>query len=510
MTESLLCAKSIAFISPDVADGQTLAAGVLPGTEAVLLDGQTDALAQIGEILALRPQIETVHLISHGEPGALQLGKTVVNLQTLEKYAPALKVWGERRHRLQLLLYGCSVAAGEVGKAFLSQLRELTKAAIAASERPTGSPEKGGDWNLEVRTGHIEAGLAFQPQVMAAYRGILPATTGDDSLTGTAGADTISALAGNDTVSGGDGKDLLRGDLGNDSLLGELGDDLLYGGAGNDSLYGGAGNDYLDGGAGDDWLEGEDGNDQLLGGIGNDSLSGGIGNDYLSGGAGNDSLLGGEGNDQLLGGTGNDTLNGGAGNNYLDGGAGDDWLEGEEGNNQLLGGTGNDVLFSAGGNNYLNGGAGDDLLFSQVGNDQLLGGTGNDVLFAGAGNNYLSGGAGSDTLNGGNTGIDILTGGSDADMFDLTQEGEDIPLSYISSGNADYALITDFQNGDRIQLFGDPGIYFLGAAPAGVPAGVGIYGGPGELIAVVQGGYLTKNSDLSGPDFVFKDEAEPA
>ncbi|WP_333456793.1 FG-GAP-like repeat-containing protein, partial [Microcoleus sp. herbarium5] len=70
-------------------------------------------------------------------------------------------------------MYGCCVAAGETGKAFVKRLSELTGASVAASQNLTGSVAKGGDWELEVRTGKIETPLVFEPEVLAGYEYVL-------------------------------------------------------------------------------------------------------------------------------------------------------------------------------------------------------------------------------------------------------------------------------------------------------------------------------------------------
>ena len=74
----------------------------------------------------------------------------------------------------------------------------------------------------------------------------LPASGGNDTLSGDAGNDTIFGQGGNDTLYGGDGNDLLEG-MNND--------DLMYGGAGNDTIWGGTGGDTINGGK---WLPDQD------------------------------------------------------------------------------------------------------------------------------------------------------------------------------------------------------------------------------------------------------------
>ena len=73
-----------------------------------------------------------------------------------------------------ILLYGCDVASGELGQAFVQMLGQLTGADVAASDDLTGSSALGGDWTLEFSTGSIESGLAFGQSVRDAYTSILP------------------------------------------------------------------------------------------------------------------------------------------------------------------------------------------------------------------------------------------------------------------------------------------------------------------------------------------------
>ena len=167
--------SSIAFIDSQVPDYQSLVAGVTPGTEVVVLDGQKDAIAQITEILALRTNIDSIHIVSHGAPGSLQLGNGSLNADDLEGDRHCLQQWflPLGKNRPNILLYGCEVAAGETGLAFVKRLSELTGASVAASQNLTGSVAKGGDWELEVTTGKIETPLVFREDAIAAYSHVL-------------------------------------------------------------------------------------------------------------------------------------------------------------------------------------------------------------------------------------------------------------------------------------------------------------------------------------------------
>src|SRR4028118_1111331 len=171
--------SAIAFIDTQVENYQSLMASVTPGTEVVVLDGNRDAIDQITDILRDRTNIDSIHIVSHGAPGSLQLGDGSVSLDDIEGDRNSLQQWFSQRtdstgkNRPNILLYGCCVAAGETGKAFVKRLSELTGASVAASENLTGSVAKGGDWELEVRTGSIETPLVFEAEVLAGYEYVL-------------------------------------------------------------------------------------------------------------------------------------------------------------------------------------------------------------------------------------------------------------------------------------------------------------------------------------------------
>jgi hypothetical protein len=176
--------SAIAFIDTQVENYQSLIAGVTPGTEVVVLDGNRDAIDQITDILGDRSNIDSIHIVSHGAPGSLQLGDVRVSLDDIEGDRNSLQKWFSQRtysigkNRPNILLYGCSVAAGETGKVFVKRLSELTGAFVAASQNLTGSVAKGGDWELEVSTGKIETPLVFEAEVLAGYEYVL-STFGD-------------------------------------------------------------------------------------------------------------------------------------------------------------------------------------------------------------------------------------------------------------------------------------------------------------------------------------------
>ncbi|MCU0567825.1 MAG: DUF4347 domain-containing protein [Oculatellaceae cyanobacterium Prado106] len=168
------------LIDASVDDTPSLIQGASPNAEVIVLDAAQDGIEQISQILATRRQVESLHLVSHGDEAHLQLGNTRLNGDRLLQEQSKIQQWGKAfAPRANVLLYGCRVAAGEAGKRFVRQLANVIGAcgevAIAASETLTGSAALGGDWKLDFSTGKIRTPLAFSMEVLAAY----PATLQD-------------------------------------------------------------------------------------------------------------------------------------------------------------------------------------------------------------------------------------------------------------------------------------------------------------------------------------------
>ena len=381
----------VVFIDPSVSDYQTLQAGVAEGVEAIALNPNQDGIKQITAVLRQHPEITTIHIVSHGAPGCLDLGNSQLNLDNISKYADLLQHWQSK----SILLYGCNVAAGDVGEEFIRKLHQITKANIRASATKTGNAALGGNWQLEVSfpvtDDRKSVVLAFCPDVLAAYSGILaldePYLVTDINAT-IYSSNTISLI--NDILTGNEGNDTLSGREGNDALSGLGGNDNLYGEAGNDTLNGGDGDDYLAPGTGSDSIDGGNGSDYLDIDNRNDTADTtisytNINNGSITGGSNNGTVFQGIERTRLRTGSGNDNINVSATDNFND-----TWK------NEIYAGAGNDtVIGSATGWNQLFGEAGDDSLQGGDTNpDHLYGGDGNDALSGLGGNDNLYGEAG--------------------------------------------------------------------------------------------------------------------
>jgi hypothetical protein len=195
--------KSIVFIDSELDDYQTLANGVLPGAETIILDKNSNGIQQISaklqEIASAGETVDQVHIFSHGNSGSLQLGSTTLNSGNLSEYQGQLQGWRNAlSDQADIMLYGCDVAAGE-GSDFVDRLSDLTGADIAASTDRTGNF---GNWNLEFIKGDIEAPLALTPEVMADYQGTLATITVTNSNDSGAGSlrSAIASAAAGDTI----------------------------------------------------------------------------------------------------------------------------------------------------------------------------------------------------------------------------------------------------------------------------------------------------------------------
>ncbi|MEG4208018.1 DUF4347 domain-containing protein, partial [Microcoleus sp. Pol7_A1] len=195
--------RSLVFIDSGVEDYESIAAGVLPRQQVVILDSTKNGIEQISSEIekyaSTNGAIDSVHIISHGSSGSLQLGNTALGSDNIEQYKSQLDSWqSSLGPEADIMLYGCDVAAGS-GANFVARFSQLTGADVAASTNITGSD---GDWNLEFASGKIESPLALGPEAMASYQGDLATivvANNSDSGPGSLRAALATAVAG-DTI----------------------------------------------------------------------------------------------------------------------------------------------------------------------------------------------------------------------------------------------------------------------------------------------------------------------
>lgn len=481
-------------IDPAVGNAPVLLDGRRADIEILQITSNGSGLKQIAAYLQGRHGISTLHILCHGEPGALLLAGEKIDKPALETQCPALtEIADALAPDATVLLYGCSVAAERAGRQFIDHLEASLGVTVASSSGPVGSAALGGDWTLQSQHG-ISNNLAFTAVARASYAGLLATetlTVGDDTPALSAGDDTVTvdttnALGAGDVIDGQDGADRLEISAAQTVVLGAatltnvetiaitagvqnittndatvaaaqtltvdasasisaLTWDGLAETDGVFSITGGSGKDLIKTGAGNDTIHGGAGNDTLSGGDGADGLYGDENNDTVYGGAGVDTLSGGDGNDFMYAGTEADLIYGNAGNDGISGDAGNDSIWGGDGNDTMIGGNGDDSISGGEGNDWLWGQADNDILYGDAGNDTISGNDGNDTLFGGIGDDTLSGAAGTDTLHG--------------------EAGNDVFSASAADFNGD--TISDFATGDSIVVVGTDLSALNGTAASG-------------------------------------------
>ncbi len=166
----LTAPRTVAFIDPNIANPAQVLVGVQADVK-VLLDPTRDGVTQITETLQQFKNLSSIDIISHGSVAQLQLGSGFLNANSLGQYAATLEQWkAALAPDADILFFGCNVAEGSAGQAFVDRLSTLTGADIAASNDPTGAE---GDWLLEYATGKIETTLPLSDDLIRGYQGQL-------------------------------------------------------------------------------------------------------------------------------------------------------------------------------------------------------------------------------------------------------------------------------------------------------------------------------------------------
>lgn len=144
-----------------------------PGVDVLELNGREDGLEQLLSALSGYTELAALHIVSHGDEGALHLGSSVVDAAALERDDRLLR----RLHQsmganADVLLYGCDVAAGDGGERLLELIAGDGRLDVAASDDRTGQAGQGGDWDLEIQRGDITA-ASFSSSALKDFSSVL-------------------------------------------------------------------------------------------------------------------------------------------------------------------------------------------------------------------------------------------------------------------------------------------------------------------------------------------------
>ena len=173
--------------------------------EYVLLDSDEDGLKKITDTLMQYESITSVHIVSHGSDGEVQLGAVTLNDKLLATRGDEVSLWSNHLSQdADILFYGCDLAATIDGMALVDDIASLSGADIASSDDVTGHEDLGGDWEFEYTVGDIESDIVFSLDAQHNWFGTLATvtvTTLDDVVDGdTSSVDALIANSGADGV----------------------------------------------------------------------------------------------------------------------------------------------------------------------------------------------------------------------------------------------------------------------------------------------------------------------
>ncbi len=168
------------FVAPDIRNPDLLLRGIAKGTRIVLLR-EGEELDHMAAEAARHGDLSSIAVLSHATPGRLILSGAEHDTQSLRQSGAALRVIAQSlRPGGDLLFLGCDLAAGEDGQRFVEEVGRLAGADIdidiAASRDATGHASLGGNWELEVATGPIEAPIPIAMDARQAWADLLTVT----------------------------------------------------------------------------------------------------------------------------------------------------------------------------------------------------------------------------------------------------------------------------------------------------------------------------------------------
>ncbi|MEM9136170.1 MAG: DUF4347 domain-containing protein, partial [Cyanobacteria bacterium P01_F01_bin.42] len=162
---------TLVVVDAGVDDLSVLLGDLAAETDVLVLNAHQDGVEQITQALKQRHRLSTLHLVSHGSAGCLNLGQTTLGSSNLGHYKQQIESWSEVLQGSELLIYGCEVARGANGAYFLHQLSELTQANVAASTERVGRVDGRSRWMLDFQIGMIQSDLIFTDTLQQNYSG---------------------------------------------------------------------------------------------------------------------------------------------------------------------------------------------------------------------------------------------------------------------------------------------------------------------------------------------------
>ena len=118
--------------------------------------------SRVTSLLRDYQDLDAVHLVSHGNQGAVKFGSTWLNSDSIAGYVSDIVGWRDAfAADADMLIYGSDLAGSVEGRTLIDMLALVCDCDVATSDAFTSHSDSGGDWELEYATGSTESTLAF-------------------------------------------------------------------------------------------------------------------------------------------------------------------------------------------------------------------------------------------------------------------------------------------------------------------------------------------------------------
>ena len=165
-------AREILFVDPTVESAPALLNGLRSGVDCVRLPEGDDPIAAMALHLTGRRGVEVIHVLSHGVPGALVMSGRRIDASALAA-RPTLTaaIRDALSEDAEIVLYGCSVAAGREGAAFGGALsRRLARPGAAHRGVRAGRRPRPAVPVAARAGGHRGGGVGARPTCRAGHK----------------------------------------------------------------------------------------------------------------------------------------------------------------------------------------------------------------------------------------------------------------------------------------------------------------------------------------------------
>ncbi len=180
-SQSIACNRvstpEIVFIDSAMDDIESWSSSIPKSAELVLINAGDDAIDEMTRVLEKRCDVRSIHVISHGSEGVLQIGSQSIDIQQLREHRQHLQSWqAALSPDADILLYGCNVAGNASGQQFIEAFAQWTQCDVAGSDNLTGSPTRDADWELEYQIGEINSAVVVSKSWREQFAGTLSIT----------------------------------------------------------------------------------------------------------------------------------------------------------------------------------------------------------------------------------------------------------------------------------------------------------------------------------------------